>query len=175
MSRSRSIPPERLVTAVELLDVQPEDHILEIGCGRGVAAELICQRLNGGRLLALDRSGNAIAAASERNAKSVAKGEAQFVTASVGDIDPIALGKFDKVFAVNLNVFWTHPAQRELRLISKLIGPGGKVLLCYVPPGTEKLESLRVALVEHPEAGGYRVIDTSTGSKLLAITAQLDL
>src|SRR5688500_14126706 len=48
--------PERTTYAVEKLDVQPDDRILEIGCGRGMPAELICARLKHGSLTAIDRS-----------------------------------------------------------------------------------------------------------------------
>jgi trans-aconitate methyltransferase len=47
---------ERLRSIVEKLGIRPEDHVLEIGCGQGVAATLICERLDGGRLTAIDRS-----------------------------------------------------------------------------------------------------------------------
>jgi trans-aconitate methyltransferase len=36
--------------------VRPGERLLEIGCGSGVAAALVCARLDDGRLLAIDRS-----------------------------------------------------------------------------------------------------------------------
>ncbi|HEV3504599.1 MAG TPA: hypothetical protein VG637_04850, partial [Actinomycetes bacterium] len=41
--------PERIRWAVEVLSPAPEDHVLEIGCGPGVAVAAICRRLTGGR------------------------------------------------------------------------------------------------------------------------------
>ena len=51
----QTIPP-RIRWAVDLMDVQPSDHVLEIGCGPGFGAELICERLETGKLFAIDRS-----------------------------------------------------------------------------------------------------------------------
>jgi protein-L-isoaspartate O-methyltransferase len=48
--------PERVRWAVERLAVQPSDRVLEIGCGSGVAATMICERLVEGQMLAIDRS-----------------------------------------------------------------------------------------------------------------------
>ena len=51
----QQVPP-RIRWAVDLMDVQPADNVLEIGCGPGYGAELICQRLETGKLFAIDRS-----------------------------------------------------------------------------------------------------------------------
>ena len=45
--------PERLLWAVKVLGLGPDDHLLEIGCGSGAAVALICEQLVGGRTVAI--------------------------------------------------------------------------------------------------------------------------
>jgi ubiquinone/menaquinone biosynthesis C-methylase UbiE len=65
---------ERLRSIVEQLDIRPDDRVLEIGCGRGVAATFVCERLVAGHLTAVDRSAKMIEAAMRRNAEYVEAG-----------------------------------------------------------------------------------------------------
>ena len=65
--RAMASPAERLVWAVDVVDVRPGDRVLEVGCGHGVAASLVCARLEGGRLTAIDRSQKMIDMATGRN------------------------------------------------------------------------------------------------------------
>lgn len=160
------------MAAVEHLDVRPADHILEIGGGRGLAAALICARLDGGRLVGIDRSATATAAAAAHNADAVAAGTARFLTLALEDADPAGLGRFHKVFAVNVNLFWVRPAQRELRLIGNLLWPGGRLVLCYDPPDLSRLTRLDAMLTEHLAAAGFRVTATA-GADRFCRTAEL--
>ena len=66
--------PDRIRWAVEHVDVQPDHDVLEIGCGAGVAAGLVCDRLTTGHLLAIDRSPAAVRRATERNVRHIAAG-----------------------------------------------------------------------------------------------------
>jgi cyclopropane fatty-acyl-phospholipid synthase-like methyltransferase len=123
---------ERLRKVVEELDVRPDDRVLEIGCGHGVAASLICERLEGGRLVAIDRSAKMIAAAVRRNEEHVAAGRAEFLIAALEDVD-LGARRFDKVLAVRVGLFHRDPA-RAHALAERWLAPGGGVVAVFDPP-----------------------------------------
>jgi ubiquinone/menaquinone biosynthesis C-methylase UbiE len=119
----------RLRAVVERLDVQPGDRVLEIGCGHGVAATFVCERLDGGRLTAVDRSPKMIEAASRRNAAHVEAGRAEFIVAHLEDLD-LGDRRFDKVFAVRVGLFHREP-ERAHRLVEPYLAPGGRIVSAY--------------------------------------------
>lgn len=124
---------ERLVWAVRTLAVRPDDRLLEIGCGHGVAVSLVCERLDGGAIAAIDRSPKMIEAARKRNAGHVAVGVACFQTASLdrADLDGVL---FDKIFAINVGLFWRQRPLRELEMLREHLAPKGKLYLFHEPP-----------------------------------------
>src|SRR5215218_7505352 len=95
-----------------MLAVEPGDRLLEIGGGPGVAASLVCDPLESGSLLLIDRSTTAIERTRRRNPEHVASGRLALQTVDVADFDP-GTARFDKVFAVNVNVFWTTPRRKN--------------------------------------------------------------
>jgi ubiquinone/menaquinone biosynthesis C-methylase UbiE len=124
---------ERLRAVVDRLDIQPGDRVLEIGCGHGVAATLVCERLDGGRLTAIDRSPKMIEAAARRNAEHVERGAAEFIVASLEDAD-LGDRRFEKVFAVRVGLFHREP-DRAHRLAERWLAPGGTVHAVFDTPG----------------------------------------
>ena len=148
--------PERLAWAVEVLDVRPDDEILEIGGGPGVAAGLVCERLTGGgRLVGIDRSAVAVRRARDRNAVHVAAGRAVFRQVSLEEYDA-GEATYDKVFAVNVNVFWTRPDGPGLGVIRRLLRPEGALCLFWdCPPGTGKAERIAGTVTATLTANGF--------------------
>lgn len=123
---------ERLLSIVDELRVQPGDRVLEIGCGHGVAASLVCERLRSGRLVAIDKSKKMIDAAIRRNREHVDSGRAEFHVADVLEFKP-GRRKFDKIFAARVGLFHRDPALAR-RLLEPWLAPGGKIVLVYDEP-----------------------------------------
>jgi ubiquinone/menaquinone biosynthesis C-methylase UbiE len=120
---------ERLRRVVDRLDLRPHHRVLEIGCGHGVAATYVCERLDGGRLTAVDRSPKMIEAAARRNAAYVEAGTAEFLVARLEDLE-LGDRRFDRIFAVRVGLFHREP-ERARRLAERWLAPGGTILSVY--------------------------------------------
>jgi ubiquinone/menaquinone biosynthesis C-methylase UbiE len=123
---------ERLRAVVDQLRLRPGDRVLEIGCGHGVAATMVCERLDGGRLTAIDRSAKMISAAARRNAAYVDAGVAEFLVARLEDLD-LGDRRFDVVFAVRVGLFHREP-DRARALVEQWLYPGGMVRAFFDRP-----------------------------------------
>jgi SAM-dependent methyltransferase len=169
----RSVP-EHVRWAVEKLDPGPDDRLLEIGCGPGVSIALICERLAGGRIMAIDRSATAISRAEKRNAAHVAAGKAVLRRIALEELQPsdVLVGgeRFDTVFALNVNLFWVRSPAAELELVKRLLRPDGAFYLFY---GYGGRDAVRVpdALTDHLTEHGFAV-ETEPGPGMLGVAAR---
>ncbi|HSJ22502.1 MAG TPA: class I SAM-dependent methyltransferase [Nocardioidaceae bacterium] len=124
---------ERLRRVVDALGVRPDDRVLEIGCGYGVAATMVCDLVDTGRFTAIDRSAKMIEAARVRNAAHVQSGKAEFLVARVEDMD-LGDRRFDLVFAARVGLFHREP-ERARDLVEPWLAPGARVHSFYDAPG----------------------------------------
>ncbi len=85
--------------------------------------------------MAIDRSATAISRANQRNAEQIAAGKAVLLTMALEDLQPAELlggaERFDKVFAINVNLFWVRSPAKEFGLLKRLLGPDGALSLFY--------------------------------------------
>jgi SAM-dependent methyltransferase len=165
--------PERIKWAIELLDVRPDDQIIEIGGGNGVAAHLVCERLgDDGRLAFVERSDVAIVRATARNDEAVRQGKLVPMCAAITDAR-LEAAAFDKVFAVNVNVFWTGDAATELETIGRSLKPEGMLLLVYEAPTRDRLGQFSDEIAVNMKAGGFESdVARNEGGTLLAVTGR---
>lgn len=135
---------DRIRAFVRLMNVRPGDRVLEIGCGHGVAAMLICQMLGAGSYVGVDRSGKMVEAASRKNARFVEAGVARFLVAELAALD-LQGEKFDKVLAMRVRAFHQQPDEAA-SLVRRWLAPNGKLFVQYDEPGAG-----------HPRAAASRV------------------
>jgi cyclopropane fatty-acyl-phospholipid synthase-like methyltransferase len=124
--------------AVDLLDVRPHHHLLEIGCGNGTAIGYVCDRLTTGSILAIDRSASAVARATQRNAAYIARGLARIEAVDLANLR-VSARRFHTVFAINVNLLRTADEGGLAQLVRRVLRPSGRFVLCYEQPSAARL------------------------------------
>ena len=116
---------ERLRWVVDQLDPGPADVVLEVGCGHGVAATLLADRLPDGHVTALDRSATIVTATRRRNRAHLEAGRVEVLEGSLGEVD-LGARRFDTVVAVNVIAFAREPSA-TLGAVRRHLLPGGRL------------------------------------------------
>jgi len=83
----------------DLLDIQPEDKIIEIGFGNGANIKLLLQKANRGSVTGVEISKTAIEMASKKNAKAISEGRVTLHLAPGNEL-PSENNVFDKACSV---------------------------------------------------------------------------
>ena len=148
--------PARIRWAVDFMDVQPADSVLEIGCGPGAAAELICSRLTTGKLFAIDRSESGVDRTKRRCAEHVASGRLTVRQIDLATLR-VPVKRLTKVFAFNVNLFWVRECQDEVALLHERVLPGGSVHLFYEATRPEEVPMIIQQASASLTQGGFRV------------------
>jgi len=131
--------------AVRLLDVQPADRVIELGCGPGVAIAALAARAVRGLVVGVDHSQVMIRQARRRNRAAVRAGRVRLIHTPVQSLS-ISDGPFDAALAVNTVGMWPEPTAR-LRELARLLRPGGRIALVSQPrcPGATAATSAAAA------------------------------
>jgi cyclopropane fatty-acyl-phospholipid synthase-like methyltransferase len=148
--------PPRIRWAVEVLDVQPSDQVLEIGCGPGAAAEVICAKLVKGKLMAIDRSESGVDRTKRRNATFVQAGRLTVRQIDLATLR-VPVKRLDKVFAFNVNLFWVRACADEVALLHERVSPGGGVYLFYEATHRDRVPQIVEGASNALTSGGFRV------------------
>jgi SAM-dependent methyltransferase len=121
----------RNLKTLELLDIRPDDHVLEVGFGPGLGIQLALQLAGRGRVIGIDHSAMMLREASRRNARALASGRAQLTLGSAEHLPQFAI-RFDKVFAINVYMFWADPVG-VLRALRGTMNVGSVIALTLQP------------------------------------------
>jgi hypothetical protein len=65
------------------------------------------------------------------------------------------MARFDKVFAVNVNVFWTTPATEELARIRSALDRDGRLFLFYGTPNPARAPQTVGQVVDALRVNGF--------------------
>jgi SAM-dependent methyltransferase len=165
--------------AVELLDVQPHERVLDLGCGPGVALAAFAERVTDGLVVGVDHSQVVLDQAARRNADAIAAGRLRLVNARAeavlaspdGDspgtdrAGPPFDEPFDAALAVNSLGMWDDPDARLVALRT-VLRTGGRVALVSQPrskgadAGTTRAAGSELA--DRLERAGFTDVHAST-------------
>jgi SAM-dependent methyltransferase len=146
----RSSNRRRNAWAVSLLDVRPDDRVLEIGFGPGLAIRELARLAAGGYVCGIDHSELMLRRAKRLNAEGLRRGVVDLRLAPVEDL-PNFDAPFDKVLAVNAMVFWREPVSR-LEELRRLLRSGGLIAVAHQPRGPGASDEASAAKVREMEA-----------------------
>jgi ubiquinone/menaquinone biosynthesis C-methylase UbiE len=155
---------KRNVWAAGLLDVQPDDRVLEVGFGPGIAIRAMAERASRGLVCGIDHSQVMVRQATRRNAAAVRTGRVELRVGSVTEL-PTYAEPFDKVLAVNNAMMWDDPSAR-LRELRALMRPGGTIAIALQPrgPGSsdETADRAAVEISEQLTSAGFADLRVET-------------
>src|SRR5215212_6520181 len=119
---ARSNEPEARWT-IDLLNIQPDTRVLEIGFGPGVAIQHAAQQAVQGHVSGIDYSETMVQVARKRNASTIRNG---LVDLTHGDVRSLPYGdeEFDRAFTIHCIYFWADPTAclREIRRVLRASG-----------------------------------------------------
>ena len=124
---------KRLSEIVDALPLKKGMRILEIGCGPGVAAREIANRVENGFVLAIDRSAKAIELARKNSKVEIESGKLKFIKVKIEEFElPETEKSFDIALAVRVGAFdGRHPEieKEAMKRVAKALKKGGKFFI----------------------------------------------
>ena len=116
---------------VDLLAIEPDARVLEVGFGPGVAVQYAAERATRGHVSGIDCSEVMLQIARRRNASGLANGTVDLTNADVESL-PYPDDSFDRAFAIHCIYFWRQPVAclREMR---RVLRPDGVVAITIRP------------------------------------------
>jgi ubiquinone/menaquinone biosynthesis C-methylase UbiE len=112
---------------IEFLDVQPADCVLDVGCGGGMAIQLLAEIAMEGFVAGVDHSADMVQQTRKRNAAAIQAGRVEVKHGNVAAL-PYDDASFDKVIAVETFYFWANPVE-YLQEVRRVLQPGRLVAL----------------------------------------------
>ncbi len=115
--------------ALELLQIEPNDRILEIGFGHGRTVARAAALAWAGVVSGIDVSHEMVRMATRRNRRLIEEGRVELQQGDSVRL-PYDNGSFDGVYAVHTLYFWSHPHE-HLREIHRVMKDSARLVLGF--------------------------------------------
>ena len=122
---------------LELLAIQPHDHVLEIGFGHGRTLTRAAAAASSGLVAGIDVAADMVRTATRWNQQFIKHGRVEVQCASSLQI-PYPPQSFDRIYATHTLYFWEHP-QRHLQEIYRIMKLGARFVLTFGPREDEEM------------------------------------
>lgn len=117
------------IRAIEALDIDASDHILDVGCGPGRSLAEMAALAPKGRIIGLDPSPLMVKIARSKTRALFAEHRLDVVVGSVARL-PFADASFDRILCVHVVYFW-HDLPMAFRELARVLKPGGRLALLF--------------------------------------------
>ncbi len=117
--------------ALEVLQLSPDDHVLEIGFGGGELMTRMASAVTRGKIAGADFSIDAVDICTKRFKQLIKSGKVDLCCANVEEL-PFEANRFSKVCTVNTIYFWVDPLI-ALAQIHRVLKKDGRLVVCFRP------------------------------------------
>ena len=115
---------------LEHVSIDPQFHILDIGCGGGNALSKMSKMAVDGKLCGIDHSEVSVKESKKKNKEDVKSGKIEIIQGSVSHL-PYEQHSFDLVTGIETYYFWPNPIE-DLKEVKRVLKPNGSILLIFV-------------------------------------------
>jgi len=113
----------------DLMAVQSDDRILEIGAGTGGLINKMARNIDTGFIEGVDFSNEMVSIARKRNQKYIAQGRVKILEGDFDDM-PLEKEKYSRACSINTLYFWPAPI-RTAQKIADILKPTGRLFLAF--------------------------------------------
>jgi ubiquinone/menaquinone biosynthesis C-methylase UbiE len=142
----RSSNVRRARWTVQQLKLAPDDRVLEVGCGPGVALRACLKILKSGEAVGVDHSDVMIDQARRRNSRAVRKKRLRLVVGTINDLPPDE-PPFGKILSINVIQFI---ADKETFIAdcARRLSPAGLLATTFQPRGRNPTREAALAMAK---------------------------